>query len=215
MESLLRTQNDRIEDTFKFHMEANVVKSEDENGKQVMVLEGIASTSDKDRQGENLTQKGLDFEFLKTAGYINWHHQMNKNPEAIIGEPIDVKMKDAGLYVKGKLYEDSDMAQKAYKLAGVLQKNSTTRRLGWSVEGKVTERDPNNPGKVLKARITGVALTPMPINPNTLVSIVKAFEGGDGELMLEEENYEQGFIDIIEKARNSDFVVVEGAKTEA
>jgi len=159
---------------FEFHVPVSIQKSgEGKNGK--MILAGIASTADKDREGENLIPEGFDYKFLLDSGYINWHHQASKNPEAIIGEPTGAKLiKGKGLYIEAELYQDSDMAKKAYELAQVLDKNSTKRKLGWSIEGKVLERDPNNPNRVLKARITGVALTHMPINPKTFVTIMKA-----------------------------------------
>lgn len=162
-----------MQDDFNFHVPIQFVKSGDGENPE-MILAGIASTADKDRQGEMLIPDGFDYTYLKNHGYINWHHQLSKNPEAIIGEPTKVELrKGKGLYIEAKLYSDSDMAKKAYELAQVLHKNSTKRQLGWSIEGKVVERDPNNPARVTKSKITGCALTPMPINPNTFVNIIK------------------------------------------
>lgn len=173
------------DDKFEFHVPVEIKKSgSGNNGK--MVLGGIASTADKDREGENLIPEGFDYKFLLDSGYINWHHQAAKNPEAIIGEPTGAKLiKGKGLYIEAELYRDSEMAKKAYSLAQVLNKNSQRRKLGWSIEGKVLERDPNNPNKVLKARITGVALTHMPINPKTFVTIMKAMSSSDVDDYLE------------------------------
>ena len=162
-----------MESNFTFHVPINVIKGGDSESPD-MVLAGIASTGAKDRQGEMLIPEGFDYSYLKNHGYINWHHQLSKNPEAIIGEPTKVEIrKGQGLYIEAKLYPDSDMAKKAYDLAQVLTKNSSKRQLGWSIEGKVVERDPNNSARVTKSKITGCALTPMPINPQTFVNIIK------------------------------------------
>jgi hypothetical protein len=158
---------------FEFHVPVEIKKSGNSNDGK-MILGGIASTADRDREGEMLIPEGFDYNFLLKSGYINWHHQASKNPEAIIGEPTMAKLVKGGLYIEAELYRDSDMAQKAYSLAQVLNKNSQKRKLGWSIEGKVVERDPANPNRVTKARITGVALTHMPINPKTFVSICKS-----------------------------------------
>ena len=72
-----------MEDNFRFHVPVQIEKAkEGEEGE--MKLKGIASTSDKDSQGETLMPKGFDYSYLKDKGYINWHHQLAKNPEAII-----------------------------------------------------------------------------------------------------------------------------------
>lgn len=164
-------------DDFKFHVPITVVKGGEEGSE--MILGGIASTGDKDREGENIIPSGLDYKYLVESGYINWHHQVAKDPAAVIGEPIKAEIRKDGLYIEGMLYKDSEMARKAYGLAQVLSKNTKRRKLGWSIEGKVLERDPANPGRVTKARVTGVALTPMPINPNTFVNIIKGMADVD------------------------------------
>ena len=167
-------------DIFNFHVPISIVEKGGDKKKE-MVLGGIASTRDIDREGESLLPEGFDYKYLVNNGYINWHHQLSKNPDAVIGEPTMARVTPKGLYIEGKLYPNSDMAKKAYKLAKTLEDNSSNRRLGWSIEGKVIERDPANPRRVTKAKITGVALTPMPINPNTMVTIIKAMGGGDSE----------------------------------
>lgn len=201
-------------DNFKFFVPANIEKGKDKDGNVEMIMQGIASTSDKDRQGEMLMPQGFDYSYLQKSGYINWHHQLAKDPSSIIGEPIDVKLTRDGLYIKGKLYRDSPMAQKAYELAQTLEKNSSSRRLGWSIEGKVVERDPSNPARVLKSKITGVALTPMPINPNTYADIVKSMEygmgGGESPALPEdgdEANGGQQYV-LEEKFKSGDYVKI-------
>jgi hypothetical protein len=169
-------------DDFQFYIPAEIHKGGEDNDE--MRLKGIASTGHLDQQGEELMPKGLDINYLITKGYINWHHQLKNDPLAIIGvpDPKKTKITPEGLYVEAVLYKSNPMAQKAYEQTKIMESENLGRRMGWSVEGKVSERDPLKKGRVIKASITGIALTPMPINPNTFANICKAFsEGGEFE----------------------------------
>jgi len=181
---------------FRFYTPVNISKAKDKEGKEIMRLGGIASTADEDSDGENLMPAGFDISTLKKSGIVNWHHQAKSNPEAIIGEPSKVELTKKGLYIESDLYGDSDLAQKVYKLAQVLEKNSKTRRLGYSIEGRVLERDPLNKAIVTKAEITGVAITHMPKNPKTFAEIIKGKIDDDDSI---EEKEEEGIDDEIKK----------------
>ena len=149
-----------------------------DTGEVRMLLGGIASTADEDSDGEFLDPKGFDIEPLLKSGMVNWHHQAKDQPAAIIGEPIKAEIRPEGLYVETELYPSSKIAQEVWQLAQILEKDSKTRRLGYSVEGKVLKRkseDKNSPDykKIQKAIITGVAITHQPKNPKTFASIIK------------------------------------------
>lgn len=150
----------------------SIEKATDEKtGKTVMKLAGIASTKREDTDKESLDPNGFDVSYLKERGIVNWNH--NKSPDAIIGEPTKVEFRKEGLFIESELYPDSDLANKVYELATTLKKNSKKRRLGYSIEGKATLRDPLNPLSVKKAMITNVALTMSPKNPDSIVDIIK------------------------------------------
>ncbi len=149
-----------------------------DTGEVRMLLGGIALTADEDSDGEFLDPKGFDIEPLLKSGMVNWHHQAKDQPAAIIGEPIKAEIRPEGLYVETELYPSSKIAQEVWQLAQILEKDSKTRRLGYSVEGKVLKRkseDKNSPDykKIQKAIITGVAITHQPKNPKTFASIIK------------------------------------------
>lgn len=155
-----------------------IEKATDEAGEPVMRIGGIASTMDKDADGEYLDPTGFDIDPLKKSGMVNWHHQAKNSPAAIIGEPSKVELRPEGLWIESDLYASSPMACEVYELAKTLEHDSKTRRLGYSVEGKVVKRgsnDKNSPlyNKIVKAVITGVAVTHMPKNPHTFVNIIK------------------------------------------
>lgn len=173
-----------------------------DTGEQIMKLGGIASTSDEDSDGEFLDPEGFDIEPLLKSGIVNWHHQAKGQPAAIIGEPTMAELRPEGLYIETLLYPSSKMAQEVWELAEVLEKDSTTRRLGYSIEGKVLKRKNDNKfspdyKRVEKAIITGVAVTHQPKNPKTFANIIK----GEIDDDLQNEEVEK---DTKEKALSAD-----------
>ena len=138
-----------------------------------MRIRGIASDSSKDRQGEYLDPRTMD---LSDFDVINWNHKGKDDPSAIIGMPDKSKVRvteNNELYVEGILYNNVPMAKATYTLMNAMQKSNTGRKLGMSVEGMVLERDPNNPNKITKSKITGVAICPVPVNGSTWTELIQ------------------------------------------
>lgn len=168
-----------LEDKFTFWCPLEKAQDIDPTtGESVMKLGGIASTSDEDSDGEFLDPKGFDIKPLIESGMVNWHHQAKGQPATIIGEPTKAEIRPEGLYIETELYPSSEIACEVWKLAETLEKDSKTRRLGYSIEGKVVKRksdDKNSPDykKIVKAIITGVAITHQPKNPKTFANIIK------------------------------------------
>lgn len=158
---------------FKFFMPLDITKAEDEKGIPKMKIAGIASTMDEDSDGEFLDPEGFDLDYFLRYGFLNWHHQAKNNPSAIVGEPTNAYVQDKKMFVEGELYQDSKLAKDIYELGTTLQNGSSKRRLGFSIEGKVLERDPMNAKIVKRAQITGCAITPTPKNSHTLAEIIK------------------------------------------
>lgn len=179
-----------MNNAFKFHLPLEVLeKSTDPQGREVMKIGGIASTSEQDADGEFLDPNGFDLSYFKNQGFFNWHHMSKKDPMAIIGEPTKAEKRKEGLYVEGFLYSDSPIGKSVYSTAKMLEASSSNRRLGFSIEGRATKRkseDEKHPDfkYVEKAAITGCAITFMPKNPKTFMDIVK---GGIDEDYKEEE----------------------------
>ena len=182
----------QIEDKFKFWCPIEKAKYLDPTtGDEVMRLGGIASTSDEDSDGEFLDPKGFDIKPLLESGMVNWHHQAKGQPATIIGEPSKAEIRPEGLYIETDLYPSSQIARDVWDLAETLEKDSKTRRLGYSIEGKVVKRksnDKNSPDykKIVKAIITGVAITHQPKNPKTFANIIKGEIDDDFEEEVEE-----------------------------
>lgn len=165
----------QINDRFSFFVPAEIVKGKKKDGSEEMRIKGVCSSIAEDSDGQFLDPTGMDCAPLLKKGFFNWDHQSKKTSAAIVGQPDVAKVVNNGteLYVEGFLYPDSEEAKSVYNLAKVLEKNSPDRRLGFSIEGQVVEKDPLDERKIKKARITGIAITPCPKNPNTLLQLVK------------------------------------------
>lgn len=162
-------------------------------GEEIMRLGGIASTFDEDSDGEFLDPNGFDINPLINSGMVNWHHQAKGQPATIIGEPSKAEVRKDGLYIETDLYPSSSIARDVWELAQTLEKDSKTRRLGYSIEGRVVKRKSNDKKSpdyniVEKAIITGVAITHQPKNHKTFANIIK---GEIGDINDEEEEDEE------------------------
>ena len=192
---------------FKFWCPVDIKKAvDDKTGEDIMLLGGIASTADEDSDGEFLDPKGFDIKPLIEKGLVNWHHQAKTNPGTIVGEPTIAEIRKDGLYIETKLYPSSSVAVDIWNLAKTLEADSKTRRLGYSIEGKVIERKSDNPSspdykKITKAIITGVAITHMPKNPKTFANIIK---GEIDDISDEEKEIKTAKEPISSKDENTD-----------
>jgi hypothetical protein len=177
-------------DIFKFYIPADIQKAYDESGKEVMKFKGIASTGEKDSQGEWLDPSGMDFSQFK---WVNWNHLGSKDSATIIGEPTKAVITPKNeLDVEGILYPEVAMAQTTWNLMKALQNSPSGNKLGISVEGKVVARASNDKksplyNRITKSRITGIALCPIPINGGTWADIIK----GEMHEDLQEEEYDE------------------------
>lgn len=158
-------------DVFSFCLPFDVLKSTDANSDEWRIG-GYASTSSEDRQGDEIVQKGLDYDDFVNYGWFNFDHHNDQ----ILGYPDKDKCKidSHGFYVEGTLLKGVETAKNMWETALALQKSGANRKLGFSVEGKVLQR--NALGKIVKAKIYNVAITPNPVNTScTWDALVKSF----------------------------------------
>ena len=144
-----------------------------------MYISGVASTNDKDLEEETLEPSGYVLEHFLRNGTLNYEHLAKRSPNFIIGEPTEAYVKDNKMYMKAKLWGNSDVARDTYKKMKELEESGSTRRAGFSIEGKALARDPMNPKRITKALITACAVTFSPVNTNTLASITKGLQKED------------------------------------
>ena len=158
---------------FKFFLPVDIAKSNDSEDKRL--IRGYASTSAEDRQGESLVQKGLDISDFINHGYFNYDHDNS----VILGYPIADKCQvdNNGLWVEGELFKGVPEADRIWNLAIAIKKSNAPRNVGFSVEGKVLQREG---GRILKAKIYNVAITTNPVNTTcSWEAVVKSFKNED------------------------------------
>lgn len=128
-------------------------------------IKGYCSTQNKDRQDETLLQKGLDFDFFIQSGFFNDNHSQETGAQ--VGVPDFAEYHPGkGWWTEGKFLK-TPRAQRIVDLAKALK--GTSRKLGFSVEGKVIERQGST---VTKAEIRHVAITHCPVNPDCTWELV-------------------------------------------
>lgn len=153
----------------------------DKDAYENMIISGVASDNSEDADGEVLEPSGFDISDFKKHGLINLEHfpTRKQSPKAWIGEPLDAKIKDNKFHIKAKLWKDSELAREAYDTMITMQNSGSNRKVGWSIEGNATKRDPANDKRILKAKITNCALTFRPKNMNTFADIIKGKQNDD------------------------------------
>lgn len=171
---------------FKFDVPVEVFEKAGEPGKERRIG-GIISTEHKDKQGEVVLQRGLDFSDFLTNGWFNDNH--SRDTAGVVGYPQAVRRTShngkPATYVEGYLLQGGDddekklQADRIWNLANALQK--TDRRLGFSIEGKVLRRSGPDGKVIARARVTNVAVTNCPVNTESgldvLAKSMMALEG--------------------------------------
>lgn len=164
-----------MNDNFNFCIPIDIIKNDSSPSTSVTEewrIGGYASTANEDRQGDEILQRGLDISDFVNHGWFNFDH----HEDIILGYPDKAKcaVNKKGLYVEGTLLKGISQAKNMWETAVALQKSNSGRRLGFSVEGKVLERNARN--QIVKAKIYNVAITPNPVNTEcTWEALVKSF----------------------------------------
>ena len=157
-----------IKDNFRICIPMDLRKSESTESDEEMRIMGYASTDAEDRQGDSILQKGLDISDFVNHGWFNFDHD-NK---IILGYPDKEKTRidRRGFYVEGVLLKSVELAKNIYEVSRELIKSNAPRRYGFSVEGKTLARDAF--GKIIKAKVYNVAITPNPVNTTTSMDVL-------------------------------------------
>lgn len=168
-------------DKFNFFLPIEFEKSKNEKEEEQLIFWGMASDNSKDSEGEILEPSGYELDHFLKYGYFNIDHLYARkgDPKFLVGEPIDAKIKGNELFVKGMIWKDSEMGRNFWEAMKTMKSSGSKRVPGMSIEGKTLEKDPNNPKRITKAKITHIALTMSPINRNSWVEIVKGEQKED------------------------------------
>ena len=162
-----------MNDKIRFGIPIDIFKGQNSKGEEVYKFKGLASTNDKDNQGEQLFAKQFDLNDFKN---VNYNHQGGKDANAVLGEITTHNFDRNGLNVEGELWGDMPMTPAVVSL--MKRKAKQGKKLQLSVEGQVLKRgseDKKHPAynKILKAKLTGVAVTLNPINGNTFCDLIE------------------------------------------
>lgn len=137
------------------------------------MIGGFISSSREDKQGETVLQRGLDMTYFAKNGFFNDNH--DKSAGGVIGFPrvVDFRLNPAVghkcWYSEGELLK-TDTADRIWAVAQQLKDSG--RSLGFSVEGKVLARHPNDKKQIIKARVSHVAVTQSPVNTDTRLEVL-------------------------------------------
>ena len=167
---------------FKIDIPVEVFEKAGEKGKERRIG-GIISTEHKDKQGEVVLQRGLDFNDFLRNGWFNDNH--SRDTAGVVGYPLSDAIRRTihkgkpATYVEGYLLQGTEQADRLWSLANALQK--TDRRLGFSIEGKVLRRAGPDGKVIAQARVSNVAVTNCPVNTDSgldvLAKSMMAIEG--------------------------------------
>lgn len=140
---------------------------------------GILSAEEEDQEGETLIQKGLDYDYFLTKGFLNDNH--DRTIAGIVGYPESIQRFQKGeelpnaaiapvncTWVDGYLLDGEPRAEIIWQKGCALQ--NTPRALGFSVEGKARLRSED--GKtVMKGIVRNAAITHMPVNARSRLDV--------------------------------------------
>jgi len=171
------------EDDFRIWLPNVLFIEKSEDAYNSRSLAGIMSTERRDRQGEILVSKGLDFDDFLKGGHFNDNH--SQDTSAIVGYPEKVEFHNSlehygvrapGWTCKGYVLKGTKRADGIWELAKALFE-VPNRKLGFSVEGKVERREDKT---IHKAKIRNVAVTNCPVNTDcTWTTLEKSFAEPD------------------------------------
>lgn len=173
-------------------------------------IQGIASTESTDLQGEIVKQHGIDFSYFIKSGFFNLDHK--PGVENKVGEPTECKVTKDGLWVKGFIYEGKKAADDIWEHIHSLNKSGAKRRLGFSIEGKVTKRSGN---VIEKCHIMDIAITPAPVNATTWAELAKSLSAQKWDFNKSISYNELTFEETVQYVKTNEGVDQDDAETIA
>jgi HK97 family phage prohead protease/HK97 family phage major capsid protein len=141
---------------------------QDDDEDQSIMIEGYASTNDKDRHGDvvptGVWEKGLQ-EYVKNPVILAYH-----NHTMPVGKMVEHRVDDKGLWIKAKI---SDAAGDVYKLIkkGILS--------AFSIGFRIKDAEYNTAAEVFLVKdleLHEISVVSVPANQNTLFNLSKSFD---------------------------------------
>lgn len=164
-------------DYFEVWVPAQLVEKSGDSPSDEGLIEGICSTALPDADGEIIDQGSMDFSYALKKGYLT--HEHPAGALNLVGEPLEViptvikgpDGKDvAATKLRGRIYAEDPLGGALLKKSRMLAKSSSTRALGFSIEGSLPKnwRGARGQGSVLKGvQVRSIAITDKPKNPES------------------------------------------------
>ena len=155
-------------------------------------FEGYASVWNSVDRGGDTVESGA---FSKTISewkskgqmpQLLWYHNM----QDVIGEWLDMREDEKGLFVKGRLWiKDSERIESAVKAYNVIKSNSVRGlSIGYRVkEFELIEYDSGVIRKLKEIELMEVSIAPWAMEPSAMVTGVKSMIDDDGKLLSKRE----------------------------
>lgn len=174
------------DDEFSFWLPMELSKADPKDAKdQKRWIQGIASTSDNDLQNETVDQNGVDFSYFLKYGYYNNDHKPGF--ENKVGQPVECRITKEGLWTKGFLFQKHHIAEAIWELALALEASKSDRKLGFSIQGKVTRREGR---RIARCWIQDIAITAAPINTNTWLDVLKSLSAVPADMWSPSDSFD-------------------------
>lgn len=183
-------------DLFKCWVPFDVVEKAGEKDTKLGRISGIVSSESPDADDDIIVQDGIDWSLFKARGYVVHEHPFGV--KRMVGEPLKIEQTevdgvqvtrlDAGLYL-----HDPD-GKMLFEKSRMLKKSSDTRRLGYSIEGGILEREKKDRRRVARSKVHTVAITAFPKNDQSwfeplAASLLASLQGLDPLLRAETIGY--------------------------
>lgn len=182
-------------DVFSSFQPFSIDISKAEDDKDTIEIEGIATTEHEDTAGEIILQEGLDWSYCLKNGSFNYDH--SNEPKFIMGAPQSVKKLTykgkPATSIKGILYAKKQIVKDLMENFKAMKSAGDIRKLGFSIEGQVMQRDAKQPHIITRAKVLNVSLTHNPCNTEATVAMVKSIlaniEKEEAEVVSKEKEY--------------------------
>lgn len=187
-------------------------------------FQGVASDESADVEGDEMLKSIVDLSYAQTRGYVNWNHSQDPKDqlgcitriEVVDGEyGIDQLRKSLGdgvsdtasIYVEGELYKSVPKAQDVWNI--IQSAPANTPGLGISLEGGLQRY--KSSGKLAKAIVRGIAITPTPVHPKTMLALRKALSAATEEPLQKAAglSYDEAVLWVLRQRPKWDIVLAE------
>lgn len=168
-----------------FDADFHLLKGLEDTTLEFPAFAGVASSELEDEEGDKILKSILDISYLQDRGYVNWNHssaaedqvgfvrkadiiEVDKVPyyENLLGTTLNPS---ASIYVEAEVYKETEIGKRVMDILRSIPRGRKSS-MGISVEGALQRRD----GVLVKAKVRGIALTPSPVQKDTLCTLLKS-----------------------------------------